>query len=144
MAAAAATLTADIAAVRSAQKALSLEQAGSTGDAIAARQAAVASATAEVENARALFAKTRVTAPFSGVVTRMDAKVGEIISPTTAQISLQSDGIFEVETYVSEVSIAGVAVGNSATTTLDAYGSAAPFSSTVVAVDPAETMKALA
>jgi len=71
----------------------------------------------------------------------MDAKVGEIISPTTPLISMQSDGVFQIETYVPEVSIAQVAVGNPATTTLDAYGSAIEFLATVVAVDPAETVK---
>jgi len=132
--AALATLTADVAALAAAESALALKQAGSTLDAIAAQEAAVRSA-------QAALAKTRVVAPFGGTVTRMNVRVGEIVSPTTSEISLQSDGIFQVETYVPEVTIVRVAVGNSATTTLDAYGSSVAFASIVVAVDPAETMK---
>ena len=138
---AATSLTSASSALSAAEKNLTLEQAGATPDAIAAQEAAVAAATADVQNAQAALAKTRVLAPFSGIVTRMDAKAGAIVSPTASLISLQSDGIFQIETYVPEVSIAGVAVGDLATTTLDAYGPAVDFPSTVVAVDPAETVK---
>ncbi len=132
--AAASALTNAASALTDAQKTLTLDQAGPTVSDIAAAQA-------EVQNARATLAKTRVVAPLRGTVTRMDAKVGGIVSPTTSKISMQSDGVFEVETYVPEVAIARIAVGNPATTTLDAYGSSVAFPVTVVAVDPAETMK---
>lgn len=137
---AATTLTSSIAALDAAQSTLVLKQAGSTSDAIAAQESLVAAAAAEVRSAQALLAKTRVVAPFSGTVTRMDAKVGEIVAPTTSDIGMQSDGIFEIETFVPEVAIARVATGNRATTTLDAYGSSVEFSSVVVAVEPAETV----
>lgn len=128
------TLTSAMGALTDAQKSLILEQAGPTA-------ADIASLTAEVENARANLAKTRVVAPFNGIVTRMDAKVGEIVSPNTSGISLQSDGLFHIETYIPEVAIARVTKGNPATTTLDAYGSGVSFPSVVIAVDPAETVK---
>ncbi|MCX6787727.1 MAG: efflux RND transporter periplasmic adaptor subunit [Candidatus Kaiserbacteria bacterium] len=134
-------LTTAAAALDTAQSALTLKQAGSTSDAIAAQEAAVAAAAAEVRSARAKVVATRIVAPFSGIVTRMDAKVGEIIAPTTSEISLQSNGIFEIETYVPEVAIAHIAPGNLATTTLDAYGAAVTFPATVIAVDPAETIR---
>lgn len=132
--AAATTLTTDIATLGSAEKNLMLKQAGSTPENIVAQQAVVAAA-------RASLAKTQVVAPFGGTVTRMDAKTGEIVSPTESLISMQSDGIFQLETFVPEVIIARVAVGNPATSTLDAYGSSVEFPATVVAVDPAETVK---
>lgn len=135
------TLTNATTALESAKKNLSLKKAGSTPEAISAQTATVASASADVDNAKAALAKTYVTAPFSGIVTRMDAKVGEIVSPTASLISMQSDGIFQIETFVPEVAIAGVEVGDGATTTLDAYGSSEEFSSKVIAIDPAETMK---
>lgn len=134
-------LTTDSTALNSAQKNLLLKQAGSTDEAIRAQESTVAAAAADVESARALLAKTRVTAPFSGIVTRMDAKVGETVSSDASKIAMQSDGIFQIETYVPEVAIARVAVGNPATTTLDAYGSSVEFASIVIAVDPAETVK---
>lgn len=131
---AAAALTNDAAALDAAESALALKQAGSAREAVAAQEAVVRSA-------RASLAKTRVVAPFSGTVTRMDAGIGEIVSPTASAIALESDGVFQIETYVPEVSIAGVAVGNLATTTLDAYGASVFFAARVVAVDPAETVK---
>jgi RND family efflux transporter MFP subunit len=139
--AAATTLTTGSSALDAAQNTLALKRAGSTGESIVAAAAAVSAAAAEVENARAQLVKTRVVAPFSGAVTRMDAKVGEIVSPTVSVIALQSDGLFEIETFIPEVSIARIAVGNPATTTLDAYGSSVFFAAKVVAVDPAETVK---
>lgn len=134
-------LTADAAALDAAESTLTLEQSGSTPDAITAQEAVVSAAEAEVRSATAQLAKTRVVAPFSGIVTRMDAKVGEVVSPTTNEIAMQSDGVFQIETYIPEVTIARVATGNPATTTLDAYGPSVPFPSIVVSVDPAETIK---
>lgn len=139
--AAAAELTTDSTALVSAEKNLALKQAGSTSENIAAQEASVAAAEADVENAQAALSKTRVIAPFTGIVTRMDAKVGEIISPNESLIAMQSADIFQIETFVPEVVIARVTVGNPATTTLDAYSSTVPFPAIVIAVDPAETVK---
>ncbi len=128
------TFVADWNALVSAEKGLVLARAGSTPEDVTAQRAALA-------NAQAALAKTRVVAPFSGVVTRMDAKAGEIVSPSLSDISMQSDGIYQIEVYIPEVSIADIAPGQLATTTLDAYGSGVTFAATVVAVDPADTMK---
>lgn len=138
---AASALTTAMTALDSAEKNLALKLAGSTGEAIDAQKAAVAVAEADVDNALSALAKTYVVAPFSGTVTRMDAKIGEVVSPSMSLISVQSDGIFRIETYISEMAIADVSVGNSATTTLDAYGPSVEFPATVISVDPAETMK---
>lgn len=138
---AATALATSDAALDSAQSTLALKQAGSTTDAIAAQEAVVASAEADIRSAQATLAKTRVVAPFAGTVTRMDAKVGEIVAPTTSEISMQSDGVFQIETYIPEVTIAHVAPHDPATTTLDAYGPSVEFPSVVLAVDPAETLK---
>ncbi len=136
-----AALTTNSAALVSAEKNLALKQAGATSEDLAAQEAAVAAARANVESAQAALAKTRVIAPFGGVVTRMDIAVGEIVSPSVSEFSLQSGGLFQIETFIPEVAIANVHVGDAATTTLDAYGSSAAFPATVVAVDPAETIK---
>jgi len=138
---AATTLAANISALGAAETALVLKKAGPTTESIVAQEAAVAVTAADVRSAQSKLAATRVVAPFSGTITRMDARVGEIISPTTSEISMQSNGVFQIETYIPEVSIARVSQGNAASTTLDAYGSAAVFAAAVVAVDPAETLK---
>ncbi len=138
---AATTLTTSVAALYAAQSTLALKHAGSTSETIAAQEAAVAAAAADVHAAKAKLAATRVIAPFSGTVTRMDAKIGEIIAPAGSKISMQSDGVFEIETYIPEVNIARITRGNPAITTLDAYGSSVAFPATVIMVDPAETLK---
>lgn len=122
------------------QKNLALEQAGSTQADIDAQVAQVAAAQADVDNAQAQLAKTLVTAPFSGTITKMDAKVGEIVSPSISEISMISSGTFEITSYVPEVSIAAIAVGDPASTTLDAYGPSVVFAAKVIAIDPAETV----
>ncbi len=134
-------LTTSAATLDSARSTLALRRAGSTKETIAAAAAAVAAAAADIRAAEAKLSATRVAAPFSGTITRMDAKVGEIASPTASAISMQSNGIFEIETYIPEVTIARVVPGNLATTTLDAYGSSVAFPARVITVDPAETMK---
>ncbi len=138
---ASATLTGSISALNLAEKNLALQQAGSTTETITAQKAVVAGARADVRSARASLLKTRVVAPFSGVITRMDAKVGEVVSPSTLDIAMQSTGVFEIDTYIPEVSIANVSVGDNATTTLDAYGASVAFPSRVIAVNSASTMK---
>lgn len=122
------------------KKSLALEQAGSTREDIDGQKAQVAAAQANVQSAQAQLQKTLVVAPLSGTVTKMDAKVGEIVSPNTSEISMISDGLFQIDTYVPEVEITGLAPGDRATTTLDAYGSSVEFSAKVIAIDPAETV----
>lgn len=129
------------AALEQAQRTLTLKEAGPTGDDIAAQVALVAAARADIENARAQLSKTLIVAPFSGTVTRMDAKQGEIVSPNTAEISLMSVDRLRVESYVPEISVALVRQGNEALVTLDAYGSGVTFSAAVASVDPAETIR---
>lgn len=130
-----------VSALNTAQKNLSLKQAGTIQADIDAQAAQVAAAEADLASARAQLAKTRIVAPFTGVVTTMDAKVGAIISPNTPEISMIGSGLLQVETYIPEVSIVNVAVGQMATTTLDAYGEEVSFAAKVVSIDPAETIK---
>lgn len=120
---------------------LALDKAPGTADEIAAAASAVEQADANVQNLQALLAKTVMRAPFSGTVTRADAKVGEIAVPGAPLVSLISNERFEVELYVPEVDVGRLAIGDSADVTLDAYGGARHFSAAVVAIDPAETMR---
>jgi HlyD family secretion protein len=71
----------------------------------------------------------------------MDAKVGSIAGANTELIAIISKNTPQIESYVPEVDIAVVAVGNSASTTLDAYGAATTFAATVVSIDPAQTVR---
>ena len=129
------------AALAQAQANLDLQKAGTQQSDIDAQAAQVAAAEADVANAQAQLGKTTIVAPFSGVITNVDAKVGVIASPNTALISMIGSGTFQIETYIPEVSISGLNVGDTATVTLDAYGTSVPFDANVVSIDPAETTR---
>ncbi len=119
----------------------SLEKSGSTSEDITAQEAQVKVAEADLANAQAQLRKTLVIAPFDGIVTKMDVKIGEISSPSVSDIAMIGVGLFEIESYIPEVSIARLSVGNPASITLDAYGSDVTFDATVIAIDPAETIR---
>lgn len=123
------------------ERTLALQKAGATVQSLDAARAQVAAAQADVQSAQAQLTKTQVVAPFTGVVSKMDAKVGQIVSPGASGISLQSSGTFQIECYVPEVSIAAVAIGNTASTTLDAYGPSTFFDAVVISIDPAQTVR---
>ena len=125
--------------VSSAQAALStaesnyqLKLAGNSAQSIAAQKARVDQALADV-NADSLLA------PFDGILTKADPHVGEYIAPGQSGFSIQ-DTSFKVEANVPEADIAKVAVGDLASTTLDAYGPYVDFPTQVTKIDPAETV----
>ena len=140
-------INASISAVTSAKsdldasrKNLALKEAGSTREDISAGEAQVKSAAADVAAAAAQLSKTFISAPFSGIITVVDAKAGKIVSPNTPEISMISTGAFQIESYVPEINIALIAVRDKASVTLDAYGEKI-FPASVVSIDPAETVR---
>jgi HlyD family secretion protein len=123
-----------------AQNELALKEAPATNEDIAAQQARVLSADASVKDALAGLAKTIIRSPISGVVTNVDIKVGEIISPNTSLVSVISDNDFEIDANIAESDIAKISLGDSANVTLDAYGDGVVFNAIVTKIDPAETV----
>ncbi len=119
---------------------LALKRDGSTEEQLAAGQARVQSAAAQVESANGVLAKTMIVAPFDGIITKMDAKTGESTVLGTTYVSMISASNYEVESYVSESDIAKVKVGQPARIYLDTYGKDMIFPATVYEVDPAETV----
>jgi HlyD family secretion protein len=140
--------------VSRAQDDLSKTLAGSTPEQISAQRAAVQQAQAYVlsqeaqikgaeaskQNYQAQLAKNIIRAPFDGLITRQDAKVGQIAQGGVALVSVISDKKYQVEANVPEADITKLKIADTATITLDAYGSEIEFQATVVAIDPAETV----
>ena len=104
---------------------------------IVSEEAAIRSYEASVQNIEAQIAKMILQSPIVGVVTKQDAKVGEIAAANTILISIISTQ-YEIEANVPEADIAGVKIGDPAKVTLDAYGSDIIFNAKVSMVDPAE------
>ena len=128
-------------ALATAESNLTLKEAGPREEDITAKEAHVKATEADLENARAKLEKSIVRAPFTGVVTRMDAKVGGIASANSSAISLVSTDTLEIESYVPEINIRFIKVGDSSDVTLDAYGLSVAFHARVTSIDPAETVR---
>ncbi|MBU6370835.1 MAG: efflux RND transporter periplasmic adaptor subunit [Patescibacteria group bacterium] len=126
--------------IASAEANYNLDLAGNTAESIAGQAASVEEAQANVDAAEAELAKSVVISPISGVVTNVPISVGETVSAGETAISVISYGKYDVESYIPEADIARVKIGDPATTTLDAYGSAVFFPTSVAKIDPAETV----
>jgi len=102
--------------------------------------ARVEAARATVANLQYQRAKTSLTSPINGVVSKQDAKPGQAVTAGVQLVTVISPD-YIIETYVPEVSIAGIRLGNIARVTLDAYGDTQVFEAKVDQLDPAETTK---
>jgi len=141
-------------ALQAAQNTLLLKRAGSTQEQINAQesqvrlaeanvksqQAQIRYAQANIGNISAQIAKNNIVSPIDGIVVMQDAKVGEIIQSNTTVIKVISDNNFQIEANVAEVDIANVKIGDTASVTLDAFGSDTKFEAKIILVDPAETI----
>jgi len=107
---------------------------------INSKQADIKSYQAGVDNINAQILKTSLRSPIYGTVTRQDAKTGEIAVANSVVTSVISAGRYEIDSYIPEVDIARVKVGNTARVTLDAYGNGVVFETTVTSIDPGETV----
>lgn len=123
-----------------AQKNIDLARAGTASEQVTAQEAVVALDQAKIDTAKHAVAVSAIRSPFAGVVTQQDGKVGEVVSANTPVVSVIGDTGFQIEANVPEADIAKLAVGNTATVTLDAYGSSTFFPARISTIDPAETL----
>ncbi len=139
-------------ALSAAEDNLALKKAGATPDQIATQEAqvkqaeanivsqkaSIRQAEANVNNYQIQLGKSSIKSPIDGVITKQDAKIGEITSANLPIISVMSENKFQIEANVAEVDIAKIKVDNTAKITFDAYGSDIPFNAKVISIDPAE------
>ncbi|MCK4386921.1 MAG: efflux RND transporter periplasmic adaptor subunit [Candidatus Pacebacteria bacterium] len=130
---------------------LAFKEAGSAPEQIAAQEAKIKQAEANIiaqkaeiklKQATVLASKAKLhknslISPINGVITRQDARVGEIVSANNIIVSVISEGDFEIEADIVEADIAYLRVGNQAKLTLDAYGDGIIFEAKVIKIDPA-------
>ena len=86
-----------------------------------------------------MIGQTVIRAPFSGIVTEVEAKKGEISSLNTPLVQISSEKDFLIEVFVTESNIAKVSLKDKAEVTLDAYGSEEVFEAQVDSISPGET-----
>ncbi len=111
---------------------------GSVSDA-RIQEASVRAVKADIASIDAQISKTIIRAPFSGIVSLQDGKVGQSVSASQKIASIISEG-FEVEAYIPEVSIPGIQKGNKVTLILDSYPGES-FNALLNHIDPAETVR---
>ncbi len=122
-----------------AEKNLALKKSGSTPEAISSQEAKVMQADADLQNVSAQLSKTSLRSPQNGIVTKQDAKVGEVVTPGKVIVSIISDNDLEIESNVSEVSIGKVQIGNPAEIRFDAFPGEV-FKGSVTYIEPGETI----
>ena len=88
---------------------------------VAAQQALVRQMEALVSQAQVIYDNTFIVAPFSGVVTKVNTEVGQIVPPSVPIVRIISENDHELVVDIAEVDIAEVNVGDSAVVTFDAY-----------------------
>ncbi len=139
--------------LESAKRSLELKKAGADPDDITAleaqvgqaqanidaQEAQVLSSSANVQNAQAQIEKSIIRSPINGILTKNDAKVGQIAAANSPLISVISVADYDIEVNVPEVNVGYLKVGNPVKITLDALAGET-FTGKVSAIDPAETI----
>ena len=115
-----------------AQAALDIVKTGP--DALNAPIAAFGTEMAKLEQARLLVESTRLTAPFDGKTTTLNAVAGQTVG-TTPIMTISTTEKLLVRFYLDETDLDKVAVGNRVTFTFDAYQNQ-PVDGEVVIVEP--------
>lgn len=119
---------------------LILKKAGATKEEISIQEARVEEARANVRYHRSQAEKSVLRAPFSGTVSKVNFKTGDVVTANNSVLSLIGSGWFEIETNITESDISKVTVGNQARITLDAYGPDVLFLAEVAHIDISETV----
>jgi HlyD family secretion protein len=93
-----------------------------------AAEATAAVSRARVGLTRATLEKTRLIAPFDGVIAEINGELNEYVTPspigiaTSPAVDLIDTGCFYLEAPIDEVDVAGIAIGQTARISLDAFG----------------------
>lgn len=117
------------------------EAVRSTTSQIPYQEARVKSAQAVIATYQAELQKSIIKAPFTGLITKQDAKVGMSAFADQALVSMISDSNYGIDTYVPEVYISQIKIGNKAKVILNSYGSSVQFDAVVTYIDPAASLR---
>jgi len=115
------------------------EQINVSQEQVESQEANLRAAEANVATTKAQIDKTVIVAPFDGIITKQDPKVGEVAQSNVPFITLASQNNFKIEVFVSQIDIPNIHEGSAAQVTLDNVPDR-EFSATVTAIDPAESV----
>ncbi|HMP67366.1 MAG TPA: efflux RND transporter periplasmic adaptor subunit [Candidatus Paceibacterota bacterium] len=101
----------------------------------------ISSARASIDRLNARSGNYVIRAPFDGVITGRNVELGVVVTAGQKAFSMVSNKPLEIESFVPEINIAGVDVGDPANIKLDAFGDDVIFESVITHIDPRETIK---
>lgn len=107
-----------------------------TGRARDEATARLATTKAALQLAEAQFAKTRIVAPFGGILGLREVSVGDVVQPGQAMVNLESIDPLKLDFAVPETMLTRLAVGQTVDIVLDARPGE-HFAGTVYAINPA-------
>lgn len=108
-------------------------------ESILTQEAKVSQAQAAVSSLIATLNKSTIRAPFDGVITLQDAKVGATVSAGVTLVSVISQNQMYIEANISEINIGKISVGNPASVTFDAL-SGEEFLGEVSYIEPGDVI----
>ena len=125
--------------VKKIQNEFDLSLAGSTYEQIIVQEAKVAYAEAAIVNSYALIEKTIIRAPIDGFIAKKEIKKGEVVLANISVISLMAEKGLQIKTYIPEVDVSKVKIGDRVLITLDAFPRK-EFLGEIIHIDSAETI----
>lgn len=123
--------------VKTANKQLQQTKASVRGTDLAVYRAQLEQAVAAKRKIEAQRSDLVIVAPFSGMVTEVNAKKGEVVGPQKDLVSLLSYDKLQIKVNVVENNIIKITVGQNARITFDAIPSK-EYSGKILSIDPAE------
>lgn len=127
-------------ALKLAKDQLALKKAPARTEDIAIYEAQLKQAVAYVGFIQQTLNDSILQAPSDGFVTEINSEAGELASLTKTVVSMIAKEQYQIESYISELDIAFVAVSDPVEISFDAFGSDKIFKGHVVKIDPYETL----
>lgn len=124
-----------------ASRQLSLKEAGPTQDALAVQDAVIERAKRAVQTLQTQIDQAAIIAPIDGVITTVDVKRGEAVSPNIAVVNIMSPSSLQLTAYIPESDIVQVAVGDEASVTFDALDETDLSHARVAGIEDGETVR---
>ncbi len=125
-------------------RAIENARADVTGGNASVMQARLDQARASLDQIVSAMTRRKITAPFSGTISKVSLKQGESTIGTTKDISpgisMLATDTYKVVIKIPEIDVSRVVAGTPVSINLDAYGPDVIFPGTLIAINPAETI----
>lgn len=128
-------------AIEQARKDLLVLKAGANVDQRDALLALVSQAEANLSAVSTQESKTKINAPFDGIISKVYVNKGENAQTGSPAVTLLSSSGYQVEGYVREIDVTTLHIGNEVSVTLDAFSKGAFFKGVVTRIDPSPTVQ---